>query len=879
LFNQGKRKTKAPHDAVCRLSLTHERVKPAVIGVGVFMSFIDRLLQGRRIVTKVLLFVVPLVVLIAGVGVAGFFTSRMLNGHMTTTRATIENIADFDNLQAALQAFTDKPSDDTHAAMMQAIDRQAKGVALLEGLLSPENRQHIEPVMALSAGMTTRTDALWRIKEERDRNGRDIGERLGAIKALATDVDQKVGNLRKKFNGQETFAKSALFDSFAYKQIAEKVSSLRSAIANASGDDGTAKAATGQATALLAEFDIVKPLVGGKLMEGLEPVRAAGSAILAMASERTGGNLAGASDALKQAAGGLEALQVELQANILKSSGAAAERFVKLEADVKTLQSLLAEVQAGLAIVDALQLHIERLRGQLTDAARDVVAADIAALRVSSTTIAELGSRNATMSAFAPKLEPELSALGTASSAMLRIETDWNTAKAAASETLFSGMASLQAFISQAQEVGKQDSERSAQLSVFAMVLGTVLAIAGGLMLVETLRGPLKRVTDVMRKLAEGDLSVGIEGRERGDEIGDMVRSVSVFRDNALENIRLEQEAAAARDRADAEGARRAEERARIANEQHQALTALSDVLARLANGDLQQALREDLPDDFVAMAKTYNAATQALRSTLLDVRTATSEISDGTGNLAISADDLARRTEQQAAALEESSRALGHLNALVGSTADSARKTAIAVNETEAFAVRSGEVVARAVGAMSEISASSNRIATIIGVIDEIAFQTNLLALNAGVEAARAGEAGRGFAVVAQEVRELAQRCASAAREIKGLISASATQVGSGVHLVEETGQALSQIISHVTEVRKLVSAISSATGEQSTGINDVAQAVHSVELITQQNAAMVEENNAEIHGLRQRVEMLADQVNRFVIDEPEMNRASRAA
>jgi methyl-accepting chemotaxis protein len=448
---------------------------------------------------------------------------------------------------------------------------------------------------------------------------------------------------------------------------------------------------------------------------------------------------------------------------------------------------------------------------------------------------------------------------------MLTIETQWNEARAAASQTLSGGMAGLQSFIAQAQEIGKEDSERSANLSVIAMVVGTFLSIAGGLMLVETLRGPLRRVTDVMKRLAEGDLDVAIEGRERGDEIGDMVRSVTVFRDAAVENVRLEQEAAAARDQSNAEAAGRAEERARIAAEQHAALTALSDALTQLAEGDLQRTMSENLAEDFVPMARTYNSAVEALRGTLADVRATTEDINGGTGNLASSADDLARRTEQQAAALEQSSRALRHLSDIVRSTADSARQTAGSVNETEEFAVRSGDVVSRAVIAMGEISRSSEKIATIIGVIDEIAFQTNLLALNAGVEAARAGEAGRGFAVVAQEVRELAQRCAGAAREIKGLISASSTQVSNGVHLVEETGEALTQIITHVTDVRKLVAAISAATSEQSTGISQVTHAVHEVELITQQNAAMVEENNAEIHGLRRRVETLTDKIDRF--------------
>jgi methyl-accepting chemotaxis protein len=426
-------------------------------------------------------------------------------------------------------------------------------------------------------------------------------------------------------------------------------------------------------------------------------------------------------------------------------------------------------------------------------------------------------------------------------------------------------MASLRTFVSQAQEIGKEDSEQSARVSVFAMILGTLLAIVGGLMLVETLRGPLKRVTGIMTRLANGDLEVDIDGRNRGDEIGDMVRSVTVFRDSARENVRLEREAEVARALSSEENARRAAERARIEAEQKQALTALSEVLTKLADGNLEEGMREDLSADFVEMAYTYNHAVEALRETLTDVRATAEEIKGGTGNLASSADDLARRTEQQAAALEESSRALRHLTVVVRDTAERAKQTAVSVNETQAYATQSGDVVAKAVGAMGEINNSSEKIVTIIGVIDEIAFQTNLLALNAGVEAARAGEAGRGFAVVAQEVRELAQRCANAAKEIKGLISASSAQVQNGVYLVEQTGAALAEIIHHVTGVQKLVADISSATAEQSTGIAEVTHAVNEVELITQKNAAMVEENNAEIHGLRQRVDMLSEKIERF--------------
>src|SRR5690606_1636425 len=258
------------------------------------------------------------------------------------------------------------------------------------------------------------------------------------------------------------------------------------------------------------------------------------------------------------------------------------------------------------------------------------------------------------------------------------------------------------------------------------------------------------------------------------------------------------------------------------------------DVLGQLAAGNLEESMTEALAAEYVAMARTYNNAVEALRATLSDVRATTMEINGGASNLAASADDLARRTEQQASALEESSRALRQLTEIVRSTAESAQKTAVSVDETQNYARRSGEVVAKAVDAMGEINRSSEKIGTIIGVIDEIAFQTNLLALNAGVEAARAGEAGRGFAVVAQEVRELAQRCAGAAREIKGLISESSSQVRNGVGLVKETGEALTVINEHISSIHTLVGKIEAAAAAQYEGISEVNQAVHQVELIT---------------------------------------------
>eukprot|EP00913_Durusdinium_trenchii_P008258 g7755.t1 len=798
--------------------------------------FIDRLLQSRRIVTKVLLFVVPLILLIAGVGLAGYHTASTLNGHMTVTRATIENIGDFEALQSSLQAFTEEPSDTTLTALKQDIDAQQEGVATLQGLLKTDgDRSRIAPVVGLSPALRTEVDGLWSIDRSRTETGKQIDAAMSALRELGSGVEAQVGTLRKQTEGKEKFAKGMLLEAFAFNAVAGRIGELREAMRRAESDDGAINTAKLYLGVINTEFDKTSGLIPDRAKKSFAPARQAVDQLSASVSAET--PAADKARAIRLATSAFMRIQGDLEALATKKAVTAAERFVELEGDLSAQRELLAQTEDSVRRIGELQLLVERFRSAVTKEAREAVLASSATLRTVTARISELAKSNAVLFEVAGKADAELKRIDALSAQAIGFAQDWHAKRVAASDTVTAGMSGLKNFVAQAQEVGKEDSERSATISLAAMVIGTVLAIVGGLMLVETLRGPLRRVTEVMTRLAGGDLEVNIDGRERRDEIGDMVRSVTVFRDAAKENIRLEQEATAARELSSAEAERRASERARIAAEQRQALNALSGVLGSLAEGDLATGMDENLPADFVEMARTYNQAVEALRATLLDVRSAADEIDGGTSNLAASADDLARRTEQQAAALEESARALRHLN----------------------------EVVARAVDAMGEISRSSEKISTIIGVIDEIAFQTNLLALNAGVEAARAGEAGRGFAVVAQEVRELAQRCAGAAREIKQLISASASQVESGVHLVEETGDALSQIIAHVTDVRKLVSQISAAADEQSTGITQVTHSVQEVELITQRNAAMVEENNAEIHGLRRRVEELTSMINRF--------------
>ncbi|MBL8340333.1 MAG: HAMP domain-containing protein [Rubrivivax sp.] len=289
----------------------------------------------------------------------------------------------------------------------------------------------------------------------------------------------------------------------------------------------------------------------------------------------------------------------------------------------------------------------------------------------------------------------------------------------------------------------------------------------------------------------------------------------------------------------------------------------------RIAAGELFGSSDAAPRADEIGELQAALASMQASLATLVSrIREAAGRLHQASGEVAAANQDLSQRTEQAAGSLQQTASAIEQLSGTVGQTAQTARSASLLAGDVAGTARRGGEVVSHVISTMSEISASSKRIADIIGVIDGIAFQTNILALNAAVEAARAGEQGRGFAVVAGEVRSLAQRSAAAAREIKALIGSSVERVEAGAKLVGDAGATMEKIVGGVTHMAQTIGEIDTATAQQTHGIGEVNQAVAELDGMTQRNAALVEQSAASAEALRRQAEDLAAAVASFRLE-----------
>lgn len=457
---------------------------------------------------------------------------------------------------------------------------------------------------------------------------------------------------------------------------------------------------------------------------------------------------------------------------------------------------------------------------------------------------------------------------------------DWTPMQVAKLATLL-GVADV------TMDVAKEEAEqqravamRNMAIQIGILLIAVVFTI--GMMWVVSRRviNPLRHIQGAMLKLGDGDFEVVLPGLERKDEIGDVANSVERFKILAVEKASREADETLQRQKAEAEQQQKlADERAKTAAEQTEAMRALGEGLGKLTEGDLTFRLPDDFPEAYTRIRDDFNSAMTGLHETIRAIAESTREVSNAAAEISTSTTDLSQRTEEQAASLEQTSASMEEISATVKKNAENAQHANTLTKGTWDVADRGGKVVSEAVSAMARIEESSGKISDIISVIDEIARQTNLLALNAAVEAARAGEAGRGFAVVASEVRSLAQRSSQAAKDIKDLIVNSSGQVRDGVALVNRAGASLNEIVGSIKQVADIVSDIASASGEQASGLDQISKALHQMDEATQQNSALVEENAATAKTLEDQQGAMSERVNLFRLGETETASARPAA
>lgn len=363
---------------------------------------------------------------------------------------------------------------------------------------------------------------------------------------------------------------------------------------------------------------------------------------------------------------------------------------------------------------------------------------------------------------------------------------------------------------------------------------------------------PIHHLRDATNALAQEDYDIAISGLDRGDEFGDLARSLDTFRDK----LKLADEAAAREEEAKRETDYVVEE--------------MSHALSQLQDGNLICEIDGPFSPDYETLRENYNHSLQNLRNSLREVVEAARHVDRFSQEQRASANEMAERTESQGSTLEKTATAMQDLTQRLRDTAEKATEVDSTMRGTRREAEQSNEVVRSAVAAMDQIQQASSEISKIINMIDDIAFQTNLLALNAGVEAARAGEAGAGFAVVASEVRNLARRASEAAGEIKTLTSTSEEHVANGVSMVDKAGNALTSIIEQVTSVSDLISEIAGGVQHQSQGLEDINAAIRELDSVTQQNTAMAEEASASSQLLQSEARTLSRVTGRFQIDTP---------
>jgi methyl-accepting chemotaxis protein len=827
--------------------------------------FVDRLLSRFRIQTKVLIFILPFVISISAVGFTGLYASGLLQGRMEISNSVLQSLSGFRDVSASMAKFLSSATTQTRDAVSDNLKSTKQLLKATQEQLGQdaEGRDQLQQAITMVDGVSAQIGTLWSLHQSEQGLNQDMKKGITEIVQAQTTVSDQIRDMSGSIQRDDKAAKQLLRDADTIEQTSAFLGDI---------NRNFTKLPTPEEKFALIETNLKEMKLKRNLLEMALPEKNKSAAktignILDQLSDmvKAADKSPEATDAMATKLRNFVQLSAYLGLAAQQKMKDATKRFGELDQPLSLAQAVQEDGRHLVNSIYSTQIMAASFMLAPNEENLRALQDEFIGIRSNISTLAGSAGSLDFFEALQTKVGNAVDLMENASPALVKAHVEREQSFSKANADLDKIWQQLTAFAQLQKNSAAAERRDVNSISIGAMALGIIISIFAGIGLVITFKGPIGQITAAMRRLADGMLETKISGESRVDEIGEMARALGVFKQNAISKIEIEHRSEAERGQAEEQRKLRDQEKQATDREIEFAVGALASGLGRLAQGDISATIDTPFTGRLEQLRTDFNTSLKHLQDTIRQIRSNTYSIQRNAGEMSSAADELAKRTEQQAASLEQTAAAVEEITTTVKMSAEQAHQANSIVAETKGAADTSSNVVASAIDAMGRIETASGQIVQIIDVIDEIAFQTNLLALNAGIEAARAGEAGRGFAVVAQEVRELAQRSAGAAQQIKGLITTSSTEVASGAELVQRTGVVLAEISTKIITVSERVDAIAVASRDQSTALGEVNSAVNGMDQMTQRNAAMVEETNAATRQLADEADSLMALINQF--------------
>ncbi|OWV85840.1 hypothetical protein ATY75_24045 [Rhizobium sp. N122] len=838
----------------------------------------DRILARFRIQTKVIILVLPLLMTIVAVGATGFYATGVLEARLNTSNDVVRLLSGFKAVYAGITTFLREPDDatfkqasNTTAAQIDELDR------MVEEIPDAQAAGELRKAQQATRTILQHINEIWTLRQDRSRLTNNIAAQLNALNSLQMELGKHAFKIVAQAAQLDNKRKSRLSETLALQSILNSCENLEAQLRSADGwslrpEGKTVRASLEDLAHKLSKSDRLFNSLG--VRDGSQTAERILAFLNQIENRGTGGqpdelaianDLAGLSERLQTQS----VAAVDQAAADLNGSNSGSLDADKVTKKLRSIVSNSSDVKIAFASI----------LGEPTEDNVKAVERTLFVYTGEVSLLTELVAIDPYFGEIPGKVEEIAGELRDSAAGLEANRASGEEQYRHATDKINEIWGLMDAFADAQRQMASTERTLTNSISLTSMAIGFLVAIASGAALVITLKRPIGSITDIMRRLAGGSLDIAIDGDRRKDEIGEMARALAVFKENAVQKIAIQAHTEELHRLAESERDTNERERASTQKNIELAVTSLADGLRNLAGRDLRKTLEVPFAGDLDTLRRDFNSTVSDLSSTMLDVRATSAEIHTNGRLLADVSEELSRRNEQQAGSIEQTAAAIEEITVTVAEASKRAASAADITQRVKLEADGSLVIVGNAIGAMSRIKEASDRITSIVAVIDGIAFQTNLLALNAGVEAARAGEAGKGFAVVAHEVRELAQRAAVAAKEIGTLIHHSTTEVDAGVDFVQQAGHALDDIALKIGEVSRDVGQLALSSQSQAKSLTEINDAVSTMESVTQRNAAMAEEAGAATRRLAEQVDDLVQLVGSFALTDHPLDHAEKAA